>query len=92
MFIATQSLTPPLPTVQTVDMFHNCDHISWRWNATGIQNPKVPVANPVRVQGLITFIVDDNKKIETVYSEFNTAAFLTDLGNPECQQFVAQSK
>ncbi|ETI27889.1 hypothetical protein G647_00338 [Cladophialophora carrionii CBS 160.54] len=86
-FIASQSVTPPLPDVETLSTFHNCDQISWRWNATGIQNPQVKVSNPMPVLGLITFSVDvEQKKIDTVYSEFNTAAFLHDLGNPECQQ------
>jgi hypothetical protein len=85
-FIASQAVTPPLPNVQTLSTFHSCDQISWRWNATGIQNPQVQVNNPVPVLGLITFSVDvGQKKIDTVYSEFNTAAFQHDLGNPECQ-------
>jgi hypothetical protein len=44
------------------------------------------VAHPVPILGLITFEVDEvDKKINTVYSEFNTAAFEYDLGSPECQ-------
>lgn len=26
------------------------------------------------------------KQIDAVYSEFNTAAWLADIGNPECQK------
>jgi len=39
------------------------------------------------VLGIILFDVNVTAlKIDTVYSEFNTAAFEFDLGNPECQQ------
>jgi len=81
VFLATQAQTPPLPVVQTLATFHTCDQISWRWNASGIGSNEVPV------RGMITFDVNaTTKQINTVYSEFNTAAFLVDLGNPECKQ------
>ncbi|KIW96364.1 uncharacterized protein Z519_03433 [Cladophialophora bantiana CBS 173.52] len=81
-FIASQAATPALPTVQTLSTSHTCDQIFWRWNASGIGNKQM------RVQGIISFDVDvdrDSVKIDTVYSEFNIAAFWTDQGNKECQ-------
>jgi len=80
VFIATQAVTPPLPVVQTISSFYTCNQISWQWNATGIG------ANTLRVNGMIVFDVNaTTSQINTVYSEFNTAAFQTDLGNPECK-------
>ncbi|OAG34461.1 hypothetical protein AYO21_11370 [Fonsecaea monophora] len=79
-FIASQSVTPPLPTVETLSTAYTCDQIFWRWNAYGIGS------DYMRVHGFIEFDVDVSKvQIDTVYSEFNTAAFWVDLGNPECQ-------
>jgi len=73
-------VTPPLPSVQTLSTSHTCGPIFWRWNASGIGNQQM------RVQGMIAVDVDvDTLKIDTVYSEFNTAAFWTDLSNKECQ-------
>ncbi|KAG9768134.1 hypothetical protein ABEF95_012523 [Exophiala dermatitidis] len=80
-FIASQFVTPPLPVVETLATFHNCDSISWRWNASGIGS------NQYEIKGLINFDVNvTTLQINGVYSEFNTAAFQADLGNPECQQ------
>lgn len=75
VYIATQFQTPPLPVVQTLGVFATCDQISWRWNASGIGSDKY------EIKGIITFDVDaEAGQIETVYSEFNTAAFEADLG------------
>ncbi|EXJ86666.1 hypothetical protein A1O3_03619 [Capronia epimyces CBS 606.96] len=80
-FIASQFVTPPLPTVSTLATFHNCQSVAWRWNASGIG------ANQYEIKGLINFDVNPTTlQIDAVYSEFNTAAFQADLGNPECQQ------
>ncbi|CAN8098018.1 unnamed protein product [Discula destructiva] len=74
VFIATQFQTPPLPVVETLGVFADCDHISWRWNASGIGS------NAFSVNGIIVLDVDvENLQITTVYSEFNTAAFEADL-------------
>ncbi|EXJ87980.1 hypothetical protein A1O1_04907 [Capronia coronata CBS 617.96] len=80
-FIASQSLTPPLPVVATLGTFYNCASVSWRWNASGIGS------NQYEIKGIINFDVNvTTLQIDAVYSEFNTAAFLQDLGSPECQQ------
>ncbi|KAJ9608220.1 hypothetical protein H2200_007208 [Cladophialophora chaetospira] len=85
-FIKSESYIPPLPTVSTLSTFHNCDQISWRWTATGVKNADAPIADPVPVAGIITFSVNvTSNKIETVSSEFNTAVFAHNIGNPECQ-------
>jgi hypothetical protein len=79
-YINSQAQTPPLPLVKTLAVFSNCDKISWRWRASGIGN------NRFEVNGIINFDTNpDTVQIDTVYSEFNTAAFQADLGSPECQ-------
>ncbi|KAJ4393383.1 hypothetical protein N0V93_002593 [Gnomoniopsis smithogilvyi] len=75
VFIATQFETPPLPIVQTLGVFATCDQISWRWNASGIGS------NEFEIKGIIVLDVDVKAlQITAVYSEFNTAAFESDLG------------
>lgn len=59
----------------TLDTFATCDQIAWRWVASGIGS------NASEVRGIITFDVNAGAlQIDTVYSEFNTAAFEADLG------------
>lgn len=80
-YIDSQAQTPPLPVVETLGVFNTCDKISWRWRATGIGS------NQFEINGIINFDVNpETVQIDTVYSEFNTAAFQADLGFPECQQ------
>lgn len=80
-YIDSQAQTPPLPVVDTLGVFNTCDKISWRWRATGIGS------NQFEINGIINFDVNPQTvQIDTVYSEFNTAAFQADLGFPECQQ------
>lgn len=68
-------MTPPLPYIETLGVIATCDQISWRWNATGVGSGELEIL------GIIVFDVDPiNVQIQTVYSEFNTAAFKTDLG------------
>lgn len=75
VFIDTQFQTPALPVVETLGVFADCDQISWRWTASGVGSNAFPI------KGIIVFEVDLEKvQITTVYSEFNTAAFETDLG------------
>ena len=80
-YIDSQAQTPPLPVVETLGVFSNCAQISWRWRATGIGS------NQFEINGIINFDTNpETVQIDTVYSEFNTAAFQADLGFPECQQ------
>lgn len=79
--INSQFQTPPLPTVATLGIFYTCDQISWRWNASVTGN------DTVAVKGILNMNVNVAAlQIDTVYSEFNTAAFQVNLGNPECQK------
>ncbi|KAI3395274.1 hypothetical protein diail_1628 [Diaporthe ilicicola] len=79
-YIDSQAQTPPLPVVETLDVFNTCNKISWRWKATGIGS------NQLEINGIIVFETNPEAvQIDTVYSEFNTGAFFADLGFPECQ-------
>lgn len=79
-FIAGQAQTPAIPSVETLGYFYSCDQIAWRWNGTGIGSQKY------EVKGLITFDVNvASSQVDAVYSEFNSAAWLSDIGNPECK-------
>lgn len=61
--------------MQTLGVFATCDQISWRWLARGIGS------DAFEIKGIIAFDVDAVAvQIDTVYSEFNTAAFEADLG------------
>lgn len=78
-FAGSGSVTPPLPNITTVDIFHNCNKISWRWYTTNV--------GPVRVSGIIDMDVNaTTHQINAVYSEFNSGAFWINLGNPECKK------
>jgi len=80
-FIGGQARTPAIPVLQTLGTFHTCNQIAWRWNASSIGS------NKYEVKGLITFDVNATSlQVDTVYSEFNSAAWLSNIGNPECQQ------
>lgn len=80
-FIGGQATTPPIPVLQTLGYFYSCNQIAWRWNASSIGS------NRYEVKGIITFDVNvASQQINAVYSEFNTAAWLADIGNPECKQ------
>ena len=67
--------------VDTLQIFQSCDTIGWRWVAqSGTGNN----ADPVR--GIDVFQVDvDTLKISEINAELNSGAFLSNLGNPQCQ-------
>ncbi|KAJ9652680.1 hypothetical protein H2198_008083 [Neophaeococcomyces mojaviensis] len=80
-FIAGQAQTPPIPVLQTLGSFYSCDQIAWRWNGSQIGS------NQYEIKGIITMDVNaTTTQINAVYSEFNSGAWLSDIGNPECQK------
>ena len=77
-FIAGSGSQPPL-YVTTLGYFAGCQEIAWRWQSTsGVGSDEYPV------KGIDTFYLNKRGKIDTIYAEFNSAAFLADLGNPQC--------
>lgn len=75
-FIAGSGSQPPL-YLSTLDQFNSCNKISWRWisdSGTG--------DNKERVKGIDNFYISQNGQIESTYAEFNSGAWLADLGAP----------
>ncbi len=79
-FIQGQGTQPPFPSVDTLDWFHTCDEIAWRWQ--GNYTPK-----PIR--GINMFKINNKKQIQTVLVEMNSGAFLYNVGKPECDASIA---
>jgi len=89
-FIAGQGSQPPIP-FHILKMWHNCDTVMLRWRAKSGLGPITP--NEI-VTGIIVIETAHNPKknaaqpwlIDTVYSEFNSGAWLYDLGvfKPNC--------
>lgn len=77
-FITASSAQPPL-ILQTLDIFSSCNAISWRWISTqGAGDDQTPV------KGIDNFYINSRGQIEAVYAEFNSGAWLADLGDPQC--------
>jgi hypothetical protein len=73
-FIAGSGGQPPL-FLQTLDIFNDCNKIAWRWisiNGTGDDAEKV--------KGIDVFEISKRGKIKATFAEFNSAAWLLDLG------------
>jgi len=79
-FLAGQGSQPDVPFT-ILNTWHTCDTVIIRW-----------VANPgaQQVQGFDALIVEPSTnstqpyQIKTTYGEFNSGAWLADLGRPEC--------
>jgi len=77
-FISGSSSQPPL-VLQSLDIFWSCSAISWRWisvSGTGDDS--------IKVKGIDNFYINPQGQIKTTYAEFNSGAWLADLGYPEC--------
>lgn len=78
-FITGQGSQPAIPW-QTLNVWHTCDTVIARWRSAQA---------PEEITGIVvmeTAYVDGEYKIETVYSEFNSGAWLVDIGvwTPSC--------
>jgi len=79
-FLAGQGSQPDVPFT-ILNTWHTCDTVIIRW-----------VANPgaQQVQGFDALVVEPSSngfqpyQIKTTYGEFNSGAWLADLGRPEC--------
>lgn len=79
-FLAGQGSQPNVP-FKILNRWHTCDTVIIRW-----------VAEPgaQQVQGFDAIVVQPSAnnfqpyQIKTVYGEFNSGAWLADLGRPEC--------
>jgi hypothetical protein len=79
-FIDGQGTQPPFPSVETLNMFHTCNSIAWRWQGNYV---------PLWIRGINMFMINEKKQIQTVYVELNSGAFLKDVGKPECNSSIA---
>jgi len=74
-FMAGQGAQPPIP-FQQLNIWHTCDTVIIRWLSSG------PGQEPEQVTGIIVMeTVNQNSTwlIDTVYSEFNSGAWLVNL-------------
>jgi hypothetical protein len=74
-FINGQGTQPPFPSVTTLNIFHTCHVITWRFQLN---------TTPLPVRGIDIFVTNSAKQIETIFAELNSGAFLFNLGRPEC--------
>ncbi|KAK5166262.1 uncharacterized protein LTR77_008523 [Saxophila tyrrhenica] len=84
-FIMGQSTQPPIP-FQILNLWHTCTsvHLRWRSSAPGPIHPELPVTGLVAIDTVPNPDGSNCEQpwlMETVYSEFNSGAWLTDLGN-----------
>ncbi|GAB7353440.1 hypothetical protein MBLNU459_g3905t1 [Dothideomycetes sp. NU459] len=84
-FLAGQGSQPNVP-FKILNRWHTCDTVIIRW---------VAEPGPQQVQGFDAIIVEPSTdgfqrfQIKTVYGEFNSGAWLADLGRPECNVTAA---
>lgn len=85
-FIEAQGSQPEIPFKQ-LNLFHGCDSVSLRWlttrSAAGqpTEADNLPVVGNVIMETVPSEPGDvHNFRIKTIYSEFNTAAWLINLG------------
>jgi len=76
-FIGGLQFVPPVPSIDTMDVFHLCTKVLWRWRFNLL---------PLPVRGMNVFEVNPaTKQIETNYVEFNSAVWMYDLGYTGCK-------
>ena len=83
-FINGQSTQPPIP-FQILNLWHSCTEVILRWrsSAPGHVNPEQLVTGIVVIETVQNSDSSSDQPwlMETVYSEFNSGAWLYDLGN-----------
>lgn len=88
-FIDGQSSQPPIP-FRILKMWHNCDAVFMRWRSgkPGTVKPEQPVTGIIAIDAVPNPKAKSDQPwlMKTVYSEFNSGAWLYDLGIfvPEC--------
>ena len=85
-FMDGQGSQPEIPFTK-LNIFHGCDSVSMRWltersaNGQETESARLPVVGNVIIE---TVEAEDgakyNFRIKTIYSEFNAAAWLVNLG------------
>src|SRR5436309_1953486 len=76
-FIKGLPYVPSVPSIDTMDVFHLCTKVLWRWRFN---------LSPLPVCGINVFQVNPvTKQIETNYVEFNSAVWMYNLGYTGCK-------
>jgi len=85
-FMDAQGSQPEIP-FKKLQRFHGCDAVSMRWltrrsaNGQPTETSTIPVVGNVIIQTVKSNPGDQyNFRIKTIYSEFNSAAWLVNLG------------
>lgn len=83
-FISSQSTQSPIP-FSILNLWHTCDTVIMRWQTTapGERVPEQEVTGIVVIEAVPNSVdgTDQPWLIDTVYSEFNSGAWLYDAGN-----------
>lgn len=66
--------TPPIPTINTIAVVHDCKHVVWQWEFLGIGSGQY------RVRGFTLATFNDAKQVAEQYVEFNGLAWAADIG------------
>ncbi|KIX07745.1 uncharacterized protein Z518_02399 [Rhinocladiella mackenziei CBS 650.93] len=66
-------MQPEAYSVQTLNIWHDCSTITWRWRL--LSNP-----NAYPVTGINQMIIDEDGKIQKNYAEFDNGAWLQSFG------------
>jgi len=92
-FEAGQGSQPNIP-FDILNIWNNCDTVTMRWrsSAPGTVQPEEPVTGIVVMETSCSGNPDEPWLINTVYSEFNSGAWLYDLGifKPSCNTSSAK--
>jgi hypothetical protein len=76
-FIQGLPYVPSVPSIDTMDVFHLCTKVLWRWRFN---------LSPLPVRGMNVFQVNPvSKQIEINYVEFNSAVWMYDMGYTGCK-------
>ena len=86
-FISGQSAEAPIP-FSILNLWHTCDTVIMRWmtSAPGTVQPEQPVTGIIVIETVPNTVdgTDQPWLMNTVYSEFNSGAWLYDVGNLTC--------
>lgn len=68
---------PPTGKVTNLFIGHTCDTITWYFEFG---------TTPLPTRGIAILFVNEEKKVYKSYREVNSAALLSNLGQPECEK------
>lgn len=92
-FMAGQGSQPTIP-FKILNLYHTCDTVIIRWRSQGPGQSPEPVTGIIVIEAEYQKSKTDPWLIKTVYSEFNSGAWLVNLGvfTPTCPPPAPPSK